>query len=312
VRSNVVIIILETAGVIMTTVYVDVLFIVNMLMDLMIHTAGCLIRRKRIIIWRVLCASAVEAVCAIGLFFASEWVILYHVFAVILYMVCIWFVMECVNFLDYVKNVFLTFFCAIVFGGIFFLIYRYADVGSVMVFNNNILYIDIPIFGLLCASGVCLGIIALVSKSFLYVVNPAIEYDVCVQMFQNNKRAKAKVDTGNDLKDPVSGNPVLLANRTWFADLLPENLNAFLDFGNVDGVDGKTQGRLRIIYCKTATGTGILPAIRPDYIQFTYNGRTVTIRNVLIAVSKTKMDNYDLLLTPNIFKEIDHDTSINK
>ena len=306
------IIIEETAGAIMTTVYIDVLFIVNMIMDVMVHTSACIFRRKRIIIWRLLCASAAEAVCALGLFFASEWVVLYYAFALVLYIVCIWFVMGYVDPVDLIKNIIAVILCAVVFGGIFFLIYRYADFGSIMVFNNHILYIDIPIFGLLCVSGLCLGIIVLLSKAFVRVIASASEYEVCVQIFNNKKTAKAKVDTGNDLKDPVSGNPVLLVNQDWLKDFLPGSIDSFISCGNIDAIDEKFLGRLRMIYCKTATGTGILPAIRPDCIQFTYNGNLVTIQNVLIAVSKTKVYHYDLLLTPNIFKEIEHDTSTDK
>ncbi len=311
-RFDVCIINEETAGASMTTVYIDVLFIVNMIMDLMIHTATCLMRRKRIIVWRILCAAGAESVCALGLFFASEWVFLYYGFAIVLFVICVWFTMEYVNLRDFIKNVCLTIFCATVFGGIFFLIYRFADIGSVVVFNNNVLYIDIPIFGLLLVSGVCLGVIVLVSKSFVHVVIPSSEYKVNVQFFQNSKHAKAKIDTGNDLTDPMSGCPVLLANKKWLAEILPPHVDRFIEHGNINDIDLKYQSRLRLIHCKTATGTGLLPAIRPDFVQFTYNGKQVTVYNILIAVSKTGLDEYDLLMTPHIFKEIKNDSSINK
>ena len=311
-QNNPDIIIAETAGVIMMTVYIDILLIVNMVMDLMIHTAACIFRRKKIIIWRILCVSTVEAICALGLFLASDWVLLYYVFALILYFLCIWFVMKHTGLVDAIKNMVAVIMCAIVFGGVFFLIYRYSDFGSIMVFNNNVLYIDIPIFGLLCISGLCLCVLIFVSRAFVCVVTPKTEYPVRVQIFHKVKTANAKIDTGNNLVDPVSGNPVLVANRKWLEDLLPSHIDSFIASGDVTDIDERCWGRLRMIYCKTATGAGILPAIRPDCIQFTYNGDPVVIRNVLIAISKTTLDNYDLLLTPNIFKEIEHVTSNHK
>ena len=292
----------------MVTVYVDVLFVVNMIMDVMIHTCSCIFRHKKIIIWRILCASVADSVCALGLFFADNWIFFYYVFAVILYIVCIGFVMESTCVFDFIKNIIAVFLCAIVSGGMFFLIYRYADVGSIMVFNNNVLYIDIPVYGLLCISGVCLGITVLISKAFVRVVSASSEYEVQVQIFQKNKTAKAKIDTGNDLMDPISGHSVLVANRKWLDDFLPQGIDWFVDSGKVDALDERFKGRLRMIYCKTATGTGLLPAIRSDFIAFTYNGRPAKIHNVLIAISKTTLDNYDLLLAPNIFKEIEDDT----
>lgn len=293
----------------MATVYADILLLVNLIMDAMIHTAACLLRRKRIRIWRLLCASAVEAVCALGLFLASQWVFLYYFFACLLYMLCIWFVMGFENTVHFLKNVGATFFCVLIFGGVFFLIYRFADVGSIMVFNNNVLYIDIPIFGLLCVSGICFGVIVLASKAFVFIVSSSTEYDVQVTILQNTKKAKAKVDTGNDLKDPISGNPVLLANERWIADILPQDMDALIQHGNIDP---RLQSRFRMLYCKTATGSGLLPAIKPDFIGFTYNGKPILMRNVLIAISKTSLGDYDLLLSPHLFKEIDHDTSTYK
>lgn len=293
----------ETAGEHMTTVYIDVLFFVNLIVNLMLYVSSCLIRRKRAIWWRVICAAAVGAVYSCAVFFSGTSPILYNIMAIILYLFCTWLVMGYAGVREYLKDAAATLFCAFVFAGIFFLIYRYADVGSVVVFNNNVLYIDIPVFALLCVSGVCFAVITLASKAFVQVIGAKTEYDVIICFDNHEIQTRAKIDTGNSMTDPISGYPVLLADYRKIIKLFPAHFENYMEFADISQIDPRYHRRLRMVMCKTATGEGILPALRPDYIRLTYNGKEIQLHNILIAVSKTDLSGFGLLLSPLIFKE---------
>ncbi len=287
----------------MTTVYIDVLFFVNLIVNMMLYASACLLRRKKLIWWRILCAAAIGAVYSCAVFFSDISPILYNAAAVLLYLLCAWLVMGYVTALDYVKNAASTLLSACVFAGVFYLIYRYADVGSVVVFNNNVLYIDIPVFALLCVSGVCFGIMALVSRAFVHVIGAGTEYEVTVTFLDRQITILAKVDTGNTMVDTVTGAPVMLAGHKQLKKLLPEHMNDFMTCGDVSSIEPCYQNRLRLVMCKTATGEGVLSAFRPDSISLQYNGKKIVIHNILIAVSKTDLGDIGLLLSPLIFKE---------
>ncbi len=289
----------------MTTVYIDVLFFVNLIVNMMLYASACLIRRKKMIWWRILCAAAVGAVYSCAIFFSGMPSAVYNAAAIILYLLCAWLVMGFGNLREYIKNAAATLFCAVVFAGIFYFIYRYADVGSVVVFNNNVLYIDIPVFALLCVSGVCFGVISLVSKAFVHVIGAGTEYTVTVQFLDRQITMRARIDTGNTMADAISGYPVLLASRRQIEKLLPEHIDAFMDCGDVSLIEPRYQSRLRMVMCKTATGEGVLPAFRPDSIRLIYNGKEKIIHNILIAVSRTDLGEIGLLLSPLMFKEVE-------
>ena len=290
----------------MTTVYVDILFIVNLIVNLMLYLASCMIRHKKIIIWRILCASAAGAVCSCAFFLSEIEPYIRNITAIILYMVFTWLVMGYGRLRDFIKNVLVTLFCAAVFGGVFFLIYQYADVGSVVVFNNNVLYIDIPVFALLCISGVCLAAMAWISKAFVRVVGADEEYDVMVKVGEVEIKVRAKMDTGNAMVEPISGYPIILADQKKISALLPAHFEEYAKCGDITRIDPKYHLRLRMVICKTATGEGLLPALRPEYIRFVCNGKAVKLHNILIAVSKSSLGGYGLLLSPLVIKETEN------
>ncbi len=70
---------------------------------------------------------------------------------------------------------------------------------------------------------------------------------------------RAMVDTGNLLRDPVSGRSVIVADRRVLEPLLPAAL-----FREDYPTAPSLAARLRVIPVKTATGNGLLRAIVPD------------------------------------------------
>ena len=79
-------------------------------------------------------------------------------------------------------------------------------------------------------------------------------------LFGKAVRLRAMVDTGNLLRDPMSGRCVIVADRKKLAAVLPKD---FPKAGETCGDHGLA-GRLRIIPTQTATGSGFLTAIVPD------------------------------------------------
>ena len=97
-------------------------------------------------------------------------------------------------------------------------------------------------------------------------------------------RFRALVDTGNCLKDPVSGTEVIVVCPHAAAALLGANA-ALLELDAVAFTEAASalpelRGRLRLIPYSAIGGGGMLAAIRPDSAEI--DGRA---RSVLAAVS---------------------------
>ena len=79
------------------------------------------------------------------------------------------------------------------------------------------------------------------------------------------------VDTGNLLRDPLSGRPVICVARRALSPILPTRLAEALESGDVEGLAHTADaGRFRIIPAGTATGRGLLNGFLPDEIQIRY------------------------------------------
>lgn len=79
-------------------------------------------------------------------------------------------------------------------------------------------------------------------------------YDLTVTLGKNKVRCRALLDTGNILREPFSGLPVVLLHRTAGSSLgVPET---------PDAAQSAALG-YRLIPCQSAGGAGLLPAFRP-------------------------------------------------
>lgn len=93
----------------------------------------------------------------------------------------------------------------------------------------------------------------------------------------------ALIDTGNRLREPVSGLPVLIAEERLLAEVLPE------------------RRRLRRIPFGGLGGCGFLEAFRPDTLRFQMDGRWQDAPAVWLAVYRGCMSGRIHALAPPVF-----------
>ena len=89
-----------------------------------------------------------------------------------------------------------------------------------------------------------------------------------VRLFEKSLTLRALVDSGNLLRDPVSGRGVIIVERTLLAQALPPSLAHALASTSPEAwlSDRRYVRQIRLIPTHTATGDAILPAILPDAI----------------------------------------------
>ncbi len=97
---------------------------------------------------------------------------------------------------------------------------------------------------------------------------------------------RAMVDSGNLLRDPVSGRGVIIADRSHLRGVLPRELTeegeAWMRWLESDPTRAS---RVRLIPARTATGSGLLPAILPDELIL-YDGKERFFADYLVAISE--------------------------
>ncbi len=110
---------------------------------------------------------------------------------------------------------------------------------------------------------------------------------VTVQVGDASLSVEGLVDSGNLLRDPAGGRPVICVSRAVSDELLSPELAAVMAAGGTDMSVLNAPAdirRFRLIPAGTATGGGILPGFRPDRITLTPEGGRAREVDAVIAV----------------------------
>ncbi len=114
---------------------------------------------------------------------------------------------------------------------------------------------------------------------------------LCLTLYGKRARLSARVDSGNLLRDPLSGKSVVAVDRKIVRSLLPDG---FLEHWQERRDYAR---RVRLIPTKTATGEGILVALLPDSLTAVTNGRETELDCLVAAVELDgKAGDFDALL----------------
>ncbi len=176
--------------------------------------------------------------------------------------------------------------------GFFLFLLRFFTPGSVAVLGN-VLYFDLSpalLFFFTCGA---YGVLALLRRVF-----PGKDQSLrCCWITVKNKgsacRIYAKADTGNALKEPFSGLPVIVCTLESLKDCVPPEAVEFSSQGSCRGTAG-----LRIIPFETVGGKGVLPAFQPESAEAC--GQELSC---YIAVCRHPISagQYDAIFNPDLF-----------
>lgn len=131
---------------------------------------------------------------------------------------------------------------------------------------------------------------------------------VDIQLFDRCVTLRALLDTGNELTDPISRQPVCVAHASAVTQLLPDSLAQVIRRGGdplqalYDNVDFESlQSRIAIIPYRAVGGrNGQLLAFRPDHVMIkTQDGVTGSLSSLLVALQQaplTASDAYTCIL----------------
>lgn len=95
----------------------------------------------------------------------------------------------------------------------------------------------------------------------------------------NKKTLRGFCDSGNLLRDPISGKPCVVADRPALVGIVPHSILSATP-ESISSLGTDEAKRIRLIPAKTATGSGMLVAWRPDVLSL--DGRAV---DALLVIS---------------------------
>ena len=272
------------------TVYVDLFFMINFSMDFLciFLTSKLLSGRTRVIRW--VCAAVVGGIYAdIALFMPIDGIWEIVVDVVVCALMCfIAFGVKDSLFLH--TSVYIVISVA-VGGGMTALsiLLNKADIGVDEIEGDGISV------WLLVILAVISGAVTLLGGRTIKRRSSKRYADVIIEIFGRTRCFRAFCDSGNLLRDPISGSPCVLVRRAALNDILPEELRV-ADVTGLMGMDREKGKRIRLIPASSALGEGMLVAFRADSVKISNGGE----REVDALVALVDADRFggecDLLL----------------
>lgn len=150
-------------------------------------------------------------------------------------------------------------------------------------------------------------------KYLLRQVMPALlRFDVELRFNNHHCQGKGFLDTGNNLRDPITNRPVIVAEYQYLKDCLPEDLREMLDIRQdensiLDAIATCSWAkRLRLIpFSSIGKKNGILLGVRADEIVVKNGGKDLFHQDMVVGIYRERLSSqgeYQFLIPAEIFE----------
>lgn len=291
------------------TIYVDIVFIENLLLNYIILCATAIIGKNKLHFFRFLLASSFGSLYAILNYVISLTNLENFLLKLFIssFMILISFDNKKIKI--FLKNLIMFYLTSFTFGGAAFMLLFFVSPESVIYENGHFVGtypIKITFFG----GALGFGIIALVAK---FIKNKISNTLCSLEIAFRGKIIKIKtlVDSGNLLKEPISNKDVIVVQKSSLEELIDkEILDEAISMvkGNLIGDMSEDFYKFKfkvIPFSSLGNENGVLVGFKPDYIKI-YSDEEFIKKDVIIGIydgtlSKTNL--YTSLIGLGCFKK---------
>ena len=294
------------------TIYIDIIIVENLIMNYIILYATGLISKSEISYLKIFLASLIGAVYAI-MEYISKLSIYSNIFVkIILSVIIVFIAFYPRNLKKLGKQIILFYLTTFTFGGVAtYLIYVLKPQNIII---KNGMYVGTYILKVIFI-GAILGTIILIT-AFKFAKSKITKKDMLckVRIKLNGKEIllNTMVDTGNMLKEPLTGNPVVVVEKTSLYDLMPKeilnNTESILggDFEKIpENIKNEYISRLKIIpFSSLGKQNGMLMGIKPEELEVINEQTEEKKDNAIIGIynkSLTKRGEYNALIGIDLY-----------
>ena len=285
------------------TIYLDVVIVENLIMDAMIIYATAIVLKVKIRHLRIIISSLIGAIYSV-LSYISDLEIYNNLFLkIFLSIVMVYIAFSPQNIKTLMKQILIFYLTSFLFGGVAFALIYVIKPQEILMKNGLFL-------GMYPLKTVFLGAIvatAILITAFKVVKSNITKKDMMcnISIELNNKTVNIKtmIDTGNMLKEPISGLPVIVVENTALYELIPkeilDNLDDILggDFQKIpDNIKSTYIAKLKWIpYSSLGKQNGMLVGIKADKAIVEKDDQVIEHDNVIVGIynkSLTKRGEY--------------------
>lgn len=281
-------------------VYVDLYFLINACMNLLTLMISATLLHRKVNPGRAWLASAAGGLWAVvALFWGVDgfWGLGADC-AVIFLMCAAVFASKKATLGGLLKCTVVGVLTSMILGGVMTALYSLLNRINLPLNNAQENSSSILVFTLIAALA---GLATVQGGRFLGLSKKSRYVTVNAELFGKPVALRALVDTGNLLREPISGRSVIVADKEHILTVLPHPLAEALKSPYAEKwlADEKYATRIRLIPTNTATGKQILPAILPDRLTLTDGKETYPADYLIAPAPIEENSDFDAVIAMN-------------
>lgn len=286
------------------TVYIDTLFLINFIINFVLLKVACSFLKLYTTNIKLISASFLGGIYSVICF-----IIQIPFFINIIFLFLVPFIMVFISiykkpFVTYLKTFLSFLIIAALFNGIIYSLSISTNIGNYIFLENNVFYIHIPFSFLI----LCCIVFLIISFLTDFVIRKKSKSKIIkLEIIINNKKKIINTffDSGNNLYEPLSKKPVILAEYIKLRPILPDYIDEkILHNQSLDNLLIKISDykNLYIIKTNTVNNVSYFLGIKPDEVFIYDKGKKYKTDCIIAIVNKKFCDNdeYNGIIHPDL------------
>ena len=275
------------------SIYLDIILLENLLMNYIILFATGIVMKRRIKHTRIIISSLIGSVYAILIYLKVTTIASNIIMKITLSISMVWLAFSEENYKMLLKDLLMFYLVSFIFGGCSFALIYFISPENVKM-NNGVLVGLYPLKVTLIAGVVAFVVIQI---AFKMTKNKLSTNDMLcqIEIYFDGKKEKVKmlIDSGNMLKDPINGYPVIVVERDKIVKILPEKLIQFLtkiEGGEVLNTQNEYMSKIRLIpFASLGKQNGMLVGIKVEKVKVFFKEKEEYIYDVIVGIYNNKI-----------------------
>ena len=288
-------IIFSEGGKFLKVIYIDILLVLNLIVDYLVLFGTARLSGERFVRLRGISSALIGAVYSMVILLdMPKMFFVISKLAVSIFMVAVTFGKR--NIKDFFRLLIIFYICGFIFSGFMMLINSVVHADTFFI-KGGVVYFEFSAAGIVLSGTAAFLVTEIFRRFFKRGSN---EKNFVARICFENKTAVLKgfMDTGNELSDPLTGTPAAVASPGSFSKILPQKMLSAIENKSLS-----TEYRIRLIPCKTVSGSMLIPAIRPEKLIIENEKGVFETEDILIAFSENVPENMLIIGDNIIYKE---------
>ena len=293
--------------VIKITIYVDIIFLENLIMNSIILYATSVILKIKPKFFRVIISSLLGSIYAVILYVTEIKIYTSIISKMILSIIMVYIAFNPQNVKKMLKQILIFYLASFIFGGVALYLIYFIKPQDILIKNG--MFAGEYVLKVILLGAIMAFIIIKISIKIIKnkITTKDILCNIKVTLNKKEIETKAMIDTGNLVKEPITNTPVVIVESSILYEILPkeilDNLENILT-GDLSNVSEKIQNeyisKLKCIpFSSLGKQNGMLVGIRADEIEVEIEEEKKKTNNVIIGIynkSLTKRGEYRALI----------------